>query len=177
MRASADRGRRDGTERGSPTRRSRSLTADERGVSIAVSHALSIAITTVLLSGLLFASAPFLESHEQRVADDQLSEIGSNVATQLSTVDRLAGSGEDVTATAELRYPRQVVDSYPYRIALEPDPDGEGVAVVVSSVGVDGEQRFELETDATVEESETSGPHVELSLCEGERITLEGCDS
>lgn len=154
---------------------------DDRGVSIALTHALTLAITTILVGGLLLSSGPFLEAQEQRVSQDQLSEIGSNVATQVATLDRLADSGDDVTTTVTVQYPNRIVDTHTYTVELRTIDDGgdERALVQISSPGVDRASSFQLNTEAEIEDSTTDGPRVEISLCddgEDSTITLDGCD-
>ena len=143
--------------------------SDNRGISVAVSHALSLAITAVLLSGLLVGAGTFVESNEQRVADTQLSEIGHSVATQVDTLDRLDATGENVETTVELGYPRAIVGTHSYTVSLTEE------AVVVASEPLDRRVTVEIETETELVASEASPPDVQLALCEGE-ITLGGCD-
>jgi len=154
------------------------LTHDDRAVSIAITHALTIAITTILVSGLLLASGPFLDAQEQRVSQDQLNEIGSSVATQISTVDRLADSGDDVETTVTVQYPTRIVDNYEYTVELR--EEGDRTIVEVSSEGVDRASSFQLQTNTDIDNgSSTDGPDIEISLCDDNgdsEITLEGCD-
>ncbi|GEM_PF-2234188 len=148
----------------------------ERAVSIALTHALTIAITTVLLSGLLVASGPFLESQEQRVADDQLDEIVNHAASQVAALDSHAEGNGDVEMSVTLNYPRTVVDQYSYTVELE--EDGGDAVVTVRTAGLDRESSITLETEAGIEPSQTDGSVVELSLCQDENeITLSGCDT
>ena len=143
--------------------------SDNRGISVAVSHALSLAITAVLLSGLLVGAGTFVESNEQRVADTQLSEIGHSVATQVDTLDRLDATGENVETTVELGYPRAIVGTHSYTVSLTEE------AVVVASEPLDRRVTVEIETETELVASEASPPDVQLALCEGE-IILGGCD-
>ena len=146
---------------------------DERAVSVTISHALSIAITTVLVSGLLIGAGPFVESNEQRVADTQLSEIGHSVASQVTTLDRLNATGDGVRTTVDLRYPRTIAGSYGYTVSLTDD------SVVVESPRLDRSVAVGLETDTTLEASQANAPDLRVSLCAhagGPIISLGGCD-
>lgn len=148
------------------------LLGDERGVSVTVSHALSIGITTILLSGLLVGAGAFVESNEQRVADNQLSEIGHSVASQVTTLDQLNATGEDVETTVDLQYPRAIAGSSSYTIELTED------SVIVESDEL--ERRFVVsleDTDTELGASEARPPDVRVSLCDDENeITFGGCD-
>lgn len=147
---------------------------DERAISVTVSHALSIAITTVLVSGLLLGAGPFVESNERRVADSQLSEIGHSVASQVTTLDRLNATGENVQTTVDLRYPRSIAGSYSYTVELTAD------GVVVESPRLDRSAAVTLDTDTTLAASQANAPDLRVTLCETTTgdvvISLGGCD-
>jgi hypothetical protein len=55
---------------------------------------LSLAIMTLLISGLLVAGSGFLDSERDRVARDQLNVLGERVAAGVENVDRMAGGTE-----------------------------------------------------------------------------------
>jgi hypothetical protein len=155
-----------------------SVTADERAVSVAISHALTVAITTILLSGLLVGTGSFVETQETGVADEQINEIGHDIVTQVHSLDQLNASGDDVTGNVELQYPRRIVDSYRYEIRLI---DGgsdlltgqQGIIVDVNDL--DRRQGFDIDDDTNIAVSSTDGPDVNVTLCPSNEITLEDC--
>lgn len=152
---------------------------DDRAVSVAITHALAIGITTVLLSGLFVASGTLLESQENRVGQDQLEEISSDVATHVQTFDRLNQTGTGVNATVQPNYSERIVDSYSYQIRLEPAASGGGGEVIVESDRLGRESVFELDVDTEFRESSASGGSIEINLCSDGTdtvITLGGCD-
>lgn len=81
---------------------------DDRAVNIAITHGLTLAITTVLISGLLIGAGNVLTSQEQQVAQAQFDEIGGDLTSQLNTLDRLNETGEDVNVTVQPNYPEHV---------------------------------------------------------------------
>lgn len=155
-----------------------SVTADERAVSVAISHALTVAITTILLSGLLVGTGSFVETQETRVADEQINEIGHDVVTQVHNLDQLSASGDDVTGNVELQYPRRIVDSYRYEIRLIDSGSDlltgqQGIIVEVEDL--DRRQGFDIDDDTDIAVSSTDGPNVNVTLCPSDEITLEDC--
>lgn len=151
--------------------------SDDRAVSIAITHALTVAITTVLISGLLISSGTLLESQEQRVGDQQLSEIGSDVVSYVHEFDHQSQSGTEVRTTVSPDYPDRIVESYSYTIALRETPGGNAV-VELSANRLDQSVRYEIRTDAAIRESSTTGGEVRISLCANpQEITLGGCES
>ncbi|MXR51643.1 hypothetical protein GRX03_08510 [Halovenus sp. WSH3] len=147
----------------------------DRAVSIALTHALTVAISTVLVSGLIIGAGTLLESQEQTVGETQLREIGSDAVTYINTLDRLNRTGENVTVTAEPDYPERILGSYRYTIAIENRTGSNTLVVRSEQLGRSVE--FDIETRTNVTSSGTSGGDVEISLCEGDRLTLAGCGS
>jgi len=62
---------------------------DERGVSIAVGYVLNLAIATILFSALLIGGSGLIESQTRIVTQDELSVTGQQLASELSSADRL----------------------------------------------------------------------------------------
>ena len=143
---------------------------DERAVSVAITHALTVAISTVLVSGLIIGAGTLLESQQQNVGEQQLEEIGSDAVSYVNTFDRLNATGEDVNASVAPEYPERIVGSFRYTIQLNDD------TLVVRSVQLGRSVEFPIETDVEIDQSAISGADAEINLCEGEEITLGGCD-
>lgn len=150
---------------------------DNRAVSVAITHALTVAITTALLSGLLISSGALLESQEQRVGNQQLSEIGSDTLSYLHDLDRMSQAGEETELTVAPNYPDRIVDSYSYTIELRPSPEG-GAILEVRANRLDLSVEYEIATETTIQESTVRGGTVQISLCENpQKITLGECES
>lgn len=88
---------------------------DERSVATALSHVLSIAITTLLILALVASATGFLDTHKQRAASDELRTIGNRLAGELASADGVGRNGQNVTVTT--RYPDTVAGST-YSVAL-----------------------------------------------------------
>lgn len=90
----------------------------DRGVSVTVNYVLSLAITTVLISGLLFATANIMEDRRETVLRGELEVVGERISAGIETADRLhrTGAGELVLEVAA-----------PDRVA------GEGYAIEVNA--------------------------------------------
>jgi hypothetical protein len=145
---------------------------DTRAVSIAITHALTVAITTILVSGLLISSGTLLESQEERVGDQQLEEIGSDVVSYINEFDRLNETGTDVTAAVRPNYPDRIVDTYVYNIELYDDGTLE-----VRSNRLGQSVSYEVDTDTNIEGGTVASGNIEINLCDNpQRITLGGCN-
>ncbi|MFP8889390.1 hypothetical protein ACLI4U_06425 [Natrialbaceae archaeon A-CW2] len=88
----------------------------DRGVSIAITHVLTIAITTVLISGLLISAGALLEGERDRSADRSLETIGERLAGELSKVDSMA-TDDDTTVNMTVNHPARAA-SERYTVTL-----------------------------------------------------------
>lgn len=75
--------------------RRRRFASDDRGVSTAVGYVLALAITALLISGLIVAGGNFLDGQRDRVVRDQLNVLGERVASGVENADRMAGAADD----------------------------------------------------------------------------------
>lgn len=126
----------------------------DRAVTTTLEYALSLAMATVVITGLLVAGGDFVEDRRDQVVRTELRVIGQQIASDVQRADRLARAG---TGADRLR----LNASYPDRVA------GIGYSVAVipdAKSGVSGKQRqLELtasEGNITVEIE----MHVESSL-------------
>jgi|GEM_PF-477507 hypothetical protein len=62
-----------------------SFFADDRAVSIAVTHVLTIGITTILITGLLVGGSGLLEDEKSDATRNELRTIGNRMAAELSS--------------------------------------------------------------------------------------------
>lgn len=132
---------------------------DTRAVSIAITHALTLAITAVLISGLLIGAGQLLDRQEDRVAREQFSEIGGDMLSHINSLDRLDSTGDQVNVTLEPSYPGQVVgDSYTINITDDKSshPFETSYALVISSDLLDQPKQYPLEPTGDTDLDETA---------------------
>lgn len=67
--------------------------AVERAVSTTLGYALTLGISSLLITGLLIAGGDFLQNNRERTIETELEVIGEQVAADLSSADRLVRSG------------------------------------------------------------------------------------
>jgi hypothetical protein len=72
----------------------------DRGVSITVTHVMTVGITTILIAGLLLGAGNMLEDQRQSTGNQELRSIGDRIATELVTA---ADRGNRTNATVEIR--------------------------------------------------------------------------
>ena len=74
---------------------------DERAASITLNYVLAIAISAVLVTGLLIAGGNFVEGEQESVVRNELSVVGQRLAADVERVDRMVAAGDGIT-TARL---------------------------------------------------------------------------
>lgn len=67
----------------------------ERAVSTLVGYAITLGITTLLITGLVVATGGYIQGQRERAAQTQLKVVGQQLAADLGTADRLARSDPD----------------------------------------------------------------------------------
>jgi hypothetical protein len=103
---------------------------DDRAVSVAVTHVLTIGITTILIAGLLVGASGLLESEKQGATRDELRTIGNRMASEMSSAYYSAGSGSDDEVVVGVSHPEYVAgNNYKVRIAEEGDCSAPAVPV------------------------------------------------
>lgn len=152
---------------------------DTRAVSIAVTHGLTIAITAVLISGLLIGAGDVLQRQEQRVAEEQFDEIGSDMVSQVNSLDRLNETGDDVQVTVQPRYPEQVA-GHTWNVEFagsDQNPFGTEYALNITSDALDRTIQYPLNTSSASIETGAAPENSEepvIVLCE-DTITFTEC--
>lgn len=155
----------------------------DRGMSIAVTHVLTIGITTILIAMLLVSSSALLDTETDRSADRSLEMIGERLAGEITNVDAIAAdSDENVTLTTE--HPRTVAGSgYTVELlAAEEDVCGDAPLLTdstdclrLTASSADVEVYVPLKVDTDVEhESSASGGLIEIRYDKGQdHLTIE----
>lgn len=132
---------------------------DSRAVSTTVSYVLSVAITAMLVAGLLLAGGDFVDDRRDQVVQTELRVIGHQVAADLGRVDRMVEAGDDVsTARVNQTFPERVTGNA-YTITIRESPDSR---VLVNTTNPDVEVRVRVRTTTQIEESSASGGTVSV---------------
>ncbi|TYL37691.1 hypothetical protein CV102_15245 [Natronococcus pandeyae] len=154
--------------------------ADDRAVSITVTHVLTIGITTILIAMLLIAGSSVLEAQTDRSVDSSLETVGERLANEIDNADRMGDNGADnVRVTAE--HPRTVSNTgYTVELREECDGpllDGETDCVRLSATDVDVVVYVPLAEDVEIDgESSVSGGTIEIVYDDSDGIRLEEAD-
>ncbi|OIB57072.1 DUF7266 family protein [Natrialba sp. SSL1] len=147
----------------------------DRGMSIAVTHVLTIGITTILIAMLLTSAGGLLETETDRSAERSLETIGERIAGEVESADQLADEDDpDVTITAA--HPRTVANSG-YTVALRenceaPLLDGETDCVELTASNADTVVHVPFTTDRDINGNEVAGGTIEIEVDDdGIRLT------
>jgi hypothetical protein len=129
------------------------LRDDERGVSTALGYVLSLAIASLLISGLMIAAGGYVQSEREQVVRSELNVIGQTLIADLEGADRLASS-IDGEVTVRSTLPRRVGSSA-YTIEIRDDGYdgliGNPREMVLSAASVDVSVRFRVVTNTTLD--------------------------
>ena len=122
---------------------------EDRAVSTTLSYVLTLAISAILVSGLLVAGGSYIDERRNAVVEDELTVIGQQLAAGLERADRLvvASDGSSPTLRIDQSFPNRVTGSG-YRVSLDAgdsnvvlestSSDVEVAVGFVTRTGVDG---------------------------------------
>lgn len=145
------------------------LRGDARGASIPLTHALTLAITALLIAGLLLGSGQLLDRQQERVTKKGLRDIGESVTSELARIDRLAGTGPETNASSRVVYPSRISGEN-YEIALLDRPTGAVVFTNESTLA----HRTEIALDHDVCSRSINGGPVRIVYdSDADCLTLE----
>jgi hypothetical protein len=71
---------------------------DDRGASITLNYVLTVAISALLVTGLLIAGGNFVAGQQTSVVRNELSVVGQRLAADVERVDRMVAAGDGVSA-------------------------------------------------------------------------------
>ena len=150
-----------------------SFRGDDRAVSVTVTHALTLAITALLITGLALAAGDLLDRQQEDAARDELNDIGQSVTTELMHLKQL-DSGRTDAVVVRSSYPNSVGGST-YNVHLV-EEGGSAVIYLNSTDGVS--VPIELDLGATtVKESTANGGELAMAYYGGnDTVRLWGAD-
>ena len=122
------------------------MNGDTRAVSAAVTQALTIGISTILITGLLIGGSSFVNAKQDHTVRQGLQDIGSGVASDLVRLDRFDASAASGSVKFTSNYPDRV-GGESYEIRLVPGPDITTIYINSTSRDLGTQVRFANETD------------------------------
>jgi len=149
---------------------------DTRAVSVAVTHALMLGVTTLLIIGLVIGTGTMLETQNERAAQQQIDEVGADILGHVDSLDRLNRTGETVATSVRLDYPA-TIGGEPYTVSLaeESGPYETDWTLQVDTGVLDRIVYFPVPDGTTLETSSARGDEPVLALCRDGTIRFGGC--
>lgn len=103
----------------------RSTWLDERAVSATLGYALTLGVTTLLITGLIFAVGTEVENRRESAIDTEMEVVGNQLAASLTSADRLAdAAGENGLVVLHRSFPTDVAGT-PYTIEIIEQAPGD----------------------------------------------------
>lgn len=133
---------------------------DDRAVSTAVSHAITIGITSIMLTGLMIGASQMVDDQRQYVVERGLEDVSNAVVSDLLRMDQFNTTNAPVSFSAD--HPDRIGGSH-YSIDVRP-ASSETTVFVNSSASVRHDSvpvRFTAESDVC--ESSVDGGQVEVA--------------
>lgn len=112
--------------------RDRATTTD-RAISTAVGYVLTLTISAMLVSGLLFAGGQFVEDEREQVTREELETLAEQLAASIADADRMATLGDASTVRVASELPARVAgNAYLVEVSDETTPAGRPNRTVVT---------------------------------------------
>lgn len=153
------------------------FTRDSRAVSVTITHVLTIAITTILISGLLIGTGTLLDSQKDRATFDEKSTIGDRLATEITSVSQSAERHPDDEVVVRTEHPRRLSGGQ-YFVHLYDDPDecetwGHEQCLVLESGQTDSNVEVPFKLDGTdIDGTTVQGGDIWIHY-DGDTVTLK----
>lgn len=146
------------------------LVGDERAVSTTLGYSLTLAMTAILIAGLLIAGGALVEDQRERIAQEELSVASEQLASGLGDADRLAGTVNDGAVQTTVWLPDRVAGAA-YTIRLENHSTGgepPTATIVADSQAVDVTAELSLRTSVPVANQTVVGGPLVISHRDGD---------
>ncbi|MEF8800034.1 MAG: hypothetical protein V5A56_03255 [Halolamina sp.] len=144
-----------------------SVLTDERGVSTTLGYSLTLAISAILITGLLAAGGTLVEDQRERIADEELGVAAEQLASGLGDANRLAGTDTDGVLRVTVWLPDRIAGGeYTMTLANQPTADNQPArgTIVAESQAVDVTVQLSLRTSVPVANRTVTGGPMIVSL-------------
>ena len=119
---------------------------DTRGVSIALTHALTLGITALLIAGLVLGAGQLLDEQAEDTTRSGLYDVSESLTNELVAVDRITGPGTNGRTTVHVGLPQRLGNDQ-YTVALVEQGDTGVVFANSSSPTMSAKVGVEYEAD------------------------------
>ena len=140
-----------------------------RGVSTALGYVLGLAVVTLLISGLFFATGELVVDEQEQAIQSELRVIGNQLAADVTSVDRLALSVDDATVNLSRSLPNSVAGTS-YQIFLRAD-SSPPASIELRTTDPDVSVTVSVMNGTAIENSTVSGGEISISY-DGQEVLL-----
>lgn len=99
------------------------MTRNTRAVSPVFAYVLTLAITTLLIAGLLIAASGYVDEQRESVTENELEVLGQQLSADIAAADRLARTDGATATWVQRDIPRDIVGST-YTVHIRSDGAG-----------------------------------------------------
>lgn len=148
--------------------------SDNRALSSTVNYVLALAVTSILVSGLLIAGSGYMESQRTIAIGNALEVQNEQLVDSIGEIDRLATAMDDEDGNASIRagLPDRVIDrSYRIAVVNETDSDDPRYTYRLEATSGDVERSTVVRTTQPAEETTIRGGSVVIRY---ERVGGDG---
>ncbi|PSQ18727.1 hypothetical protein BRD04_10885 [Halobacteriales archaeon QS_9_67_17] len=135
----------------------------DRAVSTTLGYALTLGITTLLITGLLVGMGGFIEDQRERAIRSELEVVGQQLAADVEAGDRFVGAG-DTDFSVQRSLPNDVV-GVSYRISVVVDGTDTYLRLTTSNPAVTVE--VDMALTASIAETTVTGGQVVVTYDAG----------
>ena len=132
--------------------------SDARAVSTTLSYVLSLAIATLLITGLIIAGGTYVDSQREQVIRDELTVTGQQIASDIERADRLVRAGDSGVTVRTNQSFSNTVTGAPYRVTLNDTAD----TVVLNTTSPDVTVRVGLAVETDLADSSVLGGDLQV---------------
>jgi len=115
-------------------------------VSTTLDYTLSLAIATILITGLFFAAGDFVGQQRERVVQTELRVIGERIVSDVTAADRLVEAGDGSTTVEINQSLPERATGLTYRVELSTNSGTNWVNLSTSTPDVSVAVQFDTAT-------------------------------
>lgn len=130
-----------------------SLRQDHRSVAVTVNYVIVVAISAILVAGLLVTGGSFVEDQRDDTVETELTVIGNHIAGNIEQVDRYVAASEGTPEAAYVNQSLpQAATGSSYTVTLSENPD----QVVLVSARPEEVVRINVSAATTLDETRSA---------------------
>lgn len=133
-----------------------------RAVSTTLSYAMSLAMITLLVTGVFIATSDFVENERDRTIRSEVNVLGNRVAADIATVDRLAVADPEGTATLRTNLPGSVAGKA-YQITITSPAAGPTSITLATGSEPFVQETVTVKTEQAVVNTTLAGGPIEVT--------------